>query len=190
MVIFDQVSRMSRDAEEGFQVYEELYNKGVILVFIKEPHINTETYKAAMAASVPMTGTNVDCILEGVNKYLMLLAKEQIRLAFEQAEKEVEDTHQRTREGLREVKRRNEELIFKYGSEEEARKDHGWKQVGQVRGAKLTTKKSISAKKTILEHSKDFGGSLSDPEVIKLTGLARGTYYKYKRELKQNSETR
>ena len=43
-----------------------------------------------------MTGTNVDYILEGVNEYLMALAKEQIKLAFEQSEKETEDLHQRT----------------------------------------------------------------------------------------------
>ena len=82
-IAFDQVSRMSRDADEGFQVYEELFHKGVNLVFLKEPHINSETYKKAMEAGVPLTGTNVDFILEGVNKYLLSLAKEQIRLAFD-----------------------------------------------------------------------------------------------------------
>lgn len=165
-VIFDQVSRMSRDAEEGFSVYEELFNKGVNLIFLKEPHINTETYKKAMETGVPMTGTNVDFILEGVNKYLLSLAKEQIRLAFDQAEKEVEDLHQRTREGI-ETARLN------------------GKQIGQPKGAKLTTKKSIEAKKVILKRSKDFNGDLSDAEVMKLTGIARGTFYKYKRELKE-----
>ena len=164
-VVFDQVSRMSRDAEEGFSVYEELFTKGVNLIFLKEPHINTATYKTALETGVPLTGTNVDFILEGVNKYLMSLAKEQIRLAFEQAEKEVEDLHQRTREGI-----------------ETARL--AGKQIGQPKGAKLTTKKSIEAKKVILKHSKDFNGTLSDAEVMKLTGIARGTYYKYKRELK------
>jgi predicted DNA-binding transcriptional regulator AlpA len=39
-------------------------------------------------------------------------------------------------------------------------------------------------KPIIKQHSKDFGGSLTDAEVMKLTGLARNTYYKYKRELK------
>ena len=43
MIIFDSESRMSRNAEEGFNLYEELYLKGVTLVFIKEPHINTDT---------------------------------------------------------------------------------------------------------------------------------------------------
>ena len=38
-IVFDSVSRMSRNAEIGFQVYQELYDKGVELVFLKEPHI-------------------------------------------------------------------------------------------------------------------------------------------------------
>ena len=100
MIIFDSVSRMSRNAEEGFELYQKLYNDGVELVFLKEMHINTETYKKALESNVQLTGTNVDFILEGVNKYLMTLAKEQIRLAFGQAEKEVSDLHQRTREGI------------------------------------------------------------------------------------------
>ena len=87
-VIFDEISRMSRNEEEGFSLYQELYEKGVSLVFLKEPHLNTETYKKALTNGVEMTGTNVDVILEGVNKYLMILAKDQIRLAFERAEKE------------------------------------------------------------------------------------------------------
>ena len=164
-VVFDQVSRMSRDAEEGFRVYEDLYNRGVNLIFLKEPHINTETYKKAMETGLPMTGTNVDFILEGINKYLLSLAKEQIRLAFDQAEKEVEDLHQRTREGIETARLKG-------------------KQIGQPKGTKLTTKKSIEAKKVIRKRSKDFNGDLSDLEVMKLTGIARGTYYKYKRELK------
>lgn len=164
-IIFDSVSRMSRNADDGFNLYEELYNKGIDLVFLKEPHISTSTYKRALQNNVSMTGTNVDYILEGVNKYLMALAKEQIRLAFEQSEKEVQDLRQRTKEGI-ETARLN------------------GKQIGQKQGAKLITKKSIEAKKQIQKHSKDFDGTLSDVDCMKLTGLARNTYYKYKRELK------
>ena len=91
---------MSRNAEEGFAAYEDLFSRGVELAFLKEPHINTSTYKNAVSKNIAMTGTNVDLILEGVNRYLLVLAKEQIRLAFEQSEKEVEDLHQRTREGM------------------------------------------------------------------------------------------
>ena len=163
-IVFDSVSRMSRNADEGFTLYEELFNKGVELVFLKEQHINTETYKKALTNNIEMTGTNVDYILEGVNKYLLALAKEQIKIAFNQAEKEVQDLHQRTKEGI-ETARLN------------------GKQIGQKKGIKLTTKKSIVAKEQIKKYSKDFDGTLKDIEVIKLTGLSRNTYYKYKKEL-------
>ena len=165
-IVFDSVSRMSGNADEGFTAYEELYNRGVRLVFLKEPHINTDTYKQALESNVKLTGGNVDFILEGVNKYLMALAKEQIKLAFQQSEKEVEDLHQRTREGM-ETARLN------------------GKQIGQKEGAKLTTKKSITAKELIMKHSIDFNGTLADADVMTLAGIARNTYYKYKKELKE-----
>ena len=164
-IVFDSVSRMSRNADEGFALYEELYNKGIELVFLKEPHINTATYKKALQNNVSMTGTNVDYILEGVNKYLMALAKEQIRIAFEQSEKEVEDLHQRTKEGIATARLNG-------------------KQIGQKQGAKLITKKSIEAKKQIQKYSKDFDGQLTDADCMRVVGLARNTYYKYKREMK------
>lgn len=167
-IVFDSVSRMSRDADEGFEAYQALFSKGVTLVFLKEPHINTDTYKAAMQNQVQLTGSYVDLILEGVNKYLLALAKEQIKLAFQQAEKEVADLHQRTKEGIETARLKG-------------------KQIGQRPGATLITKKSIASKKVIMKHSKDFDGSLTDVEVMQLTGLARNTYYKYKRELKQGN---
>lgn len=165
-IVFDSVSRMSRNAEDGFKLYEDLYNKGVNLVFLKEPHINTATYKQALTNGVPLTGTNVDFILEGINKYLMALAKEQIKLAFEQAEKEVMDLRQRTKEGMETARRAGH-------------------QIGQKKGAKLTTKKSITAKEKIKEYSKAFNGTLKDEDVIKLVGITRVTYYKYKKEIKE-----
>ena len=175
-IVFDSVSRMSRNAEDGYKLYEDLFNKGIELVFLKEPHINTATYKKALTNNIQMTGTNVDKILQGVNDYLMALAKEQIKLAFMQSEKEVADLHQRTKEGI-ETARLN------------------GKQIGQKQGVKLTTKKSVEAKEQILQYSKDFQGSLNDVEAMKLIGLARNTYYilfiiimnyiyyKYKKEL-------
>lgn len=163
-IIFDSVSRMSRDADEGFKLYEELFNKGVELVFIKEQHINTSTYKKALTNNIEMTGTNIDFIFEGINKYLLALAKEQIKIAFNQSQKEVDDLHQRTKEGI------------------ETARING-KQIGQRQGTKLTTKKSIQAKQDIIKYSKDFKGTLKDMEVMKLLDLARNTYYKYKKDL-------
>lgn len=165
-IIFDSVSRMSRNAEDGFNTYEELYNRGINLIFLKEPHINTDTYKKSLDGLISMTNTNVDFILEGINKYLLSLAREQIKLAFEQSEKEVADLHQRTKEGL------------------ETAKLSG-KQIGKNKGDTWETKKSKEVKQIILKHSKDFNGTLSDIDVIKLSGVARKTYYKYKKELRE-----
>lgn len=167
-IIFDSVSRMSRDAEDGYKLYEKLFHKGISLVFLKEPHINTETYRKAMANQIALTGDKVDLILEGVNHYLMELAKEQIRLAFEQAEKEVSDLHQRTKEGI-ETARLN------------------GKQIGQPKGATYETQKAKAAKEIIRRHNKSFGGSLSDAETMRQAGISRKSLYKYKKELREDT---
>ena len=164
-VIFDSVSRMSRNAQEGYELYQELFCRGIELRFLNEPQIDTETYRKAFDGNITMTGTAVDCILEGVNRYMLSLAKEQIRIAFEQSEKEVSDLHQRTREGI-ETARLN------------------GKQIGRKKGKTVVTKKSLAAKKKIQECSRDFQGLLSDEDCMKLTGLSRNTYYKYKKEIR------
>lgn len=166
-VIFDSVSRMSRNADEGFAEYEELYNNGVNLIFLKERHIDTATYRAAANAKIEFTGNEIaDTYIEATNKVLMILAKQQIKLAFDQAEKEVTDLHKRTAEGMQTAK-------------------NNGRQIGRRQGAEIVTKKSIEAKKLILKHSLDFGGSLTDKEVMQMIGgIARNTFYKYKRELK------
>lgn len=169
-IVFDSVSRMSRDAENGFMFYQALYNSGIELVFLKEPHINTETYKKALANNVQLTGTNVDFLIEGINKYLLALAEEQIKLAFEQSEKEVKDLQQRTKEGLETARANN-------------------KQIGIKKGQKLVTKKSIKAKQDIRKYNKDFEGSLNDTDTITLCKISRNSYYKYKKELLEEVST-
>lgn len=163
-IIFDSVSRMSRNAEEGFILYEDLFKKGINLVFLKEPHINTDTYKKAIQSKIELTGDIVDAILKGINEYLMLLAKEQIKLAFNQSEKEVADLHQRTKEGINTARLNG-------------------KQIGLPKGSKLVTKKSIKAKEQIKKYNNTFGGTLNNEETWKLIGISKATFYKYKQEL-------
>lgn len=166
-IVFDSVSRMSRDAVEGVELYMELFQRGVTLVFLKESYINTEIYRSTIEQTIGATGNEIaDIYIEATNKVIRLLAEKQIVKAFEQAEKEVQDLHQRTSEGI-----------------ETARL--AGKQIGQKPGAKLVTKKSLEKKAVIKAHCKDFGGSMSDAECMALTGLSRNTFYKYKRQLKQ-----
>lgn len=165
LIVFDSVSRMSRTAAEGFAAYEQLYKAGVEIAFIREPTIDTRAFRHALAASIPLTGGNVDLILQGVNAFLLELAREQIRIAFAQAEKEVLDLHQRTREGI-----------------ETARL--AGKHIGRAAGKSVETRKSREAKEKILQHSRSFGGSLDDTDMCRLAGISRNSLYKYKRELK------
>lgn len=164
-IVFDSVSRMSRNADEGVRMYKDLYEKGVELVFLKEQHINTAVYRKTREKTIEETENEIANIyIQATNKVLMLLAEEQVRITFEQAEKEVTDLHQRTKEGI------------------ETARANG-KQIGNVKGCKLCTKKSVEAKAVIRKHSKAFGGSLNDIECIKQTGLSRNTFYKYKKEI-------
>lgn len=169
-IVFDSVSRMARNADEGIKLYFELYERNIHLIFLKEHYIDTSVYADNLKDRIELTGQDEDEIFIGINNYFRKLAKKQIRIAFEQAQKEVDDLHQRTKEGI-ETARLN------------------GKQIGGVSGKKLTTKKSIEKKQEILKHSVDFGGSLKDSDCMKLTRLARNTFYKYKRELKEELES-
>ena len=167
-IIFDSVSRMSRNAEEGIEEYERLYNEGINLVFLKEHQIDTQTYRSAIHQQIEMTGNEIaDEFIKAINNVLMILARKQIYLSFKQAQKEVDDLHKRTSEGIKTAKLKG-------------------KQVGRPVGVSIVSQKSVTAKQIILQHSKDFGGTLNDPEVIRLIGnISRNTYYKYKKDLKE-----
>ena len=171
-IVFDSVSRMSRNAADGFALYQSLLQHGVDLCFLKEPHINTTVYREAAQKQIDIIQTGDDAtdelmaaITNGINRYMLRLAERQIQLAFDQAQKEVEDLHQRTKEGI-----------------ETARL--AGKQIGGMTGKKLKIKKADPAKQLILKHSRDFGGMLSDKECIRLIGIARNTFYRYKSQLR------
>ena len=163
-IVFDEVSRMSRDAVEGFALYEQLYTKGIELVFLKQPHINTSVFREAAARTLPKTGTAVDGILSAIEAYMKELARQQIELAFKAAQTEIDLLHQRTSDGVR-------------------RAQASGKKIGIEKGRKLVTKKSIKAKETIKRWSKDFGGTMTDAECRRQCGISRNSYFKYKKEL-------
>lgn len=177
-IVFDSVSRFSRNASEGFRLYKELFTRGVKLVFLKEPHINSDTYRHELNKQLSLTvntgdnSTNelLNTIIEALNRYILSLAEKQIELAFSQAEKEVTDLRQRTREGIETARRAG-------------------KQIGGIEGKKLHIKKKSPIQALIRRFSKNFNGTLNDIEVIALIkakgfSIAHNTYYKYKKELK------
>lgn len=175
-IVFDSASRMSRNVDEAIELYEQLFNRNINLIFLKEPHINTDTYKKALERQIQInvntgnaaTDKLINEIVEALNKFTLELAKEQIRLVFAQAQKEVDDLHQRTAEGIMTARLNG-------------------KQIGLKKGTKIITKKYLEAKKQIQKYSRDFDGSLKDTEVIKLVGVSRNSFYKYKNEMKKEN---
>lgn len=170
--IFDSVSRMSRNADKGCELYEDLFKRNINIEFLKEPHINTAVYREQLKKQIEIqvntgneaTDNFINAIIQALNDYTIELAKGQIREAFKQAEKELDNIHKNTSEGLQVAKAKG-------------------KRVGLPAGSKITTKKSKQAKEIILKHSRSFGGSLTDKECMELAKVHKETYYIYKKQL-------
>lgn len=169
-IIFDEVSRMSRNAAEGYELYMNLMEHGINLIFLKEHHIDTDEYKRRTENHIQKIESQNDNISKLINGILDLVAefekenlKDNIRLAFEQAEHERLFLIKRVTEG----------------------KDKSEKHQGRPIGStNQKTDKADHIKKIIREQSKDFEGKFSDAKIIReYLHIARNTYYKYKREM-------
>lgn len=204
VVVFDEVSRMSRDAAEGFRVYQELFEKGVQLIFLKERYIDTAVYSAGLKRADDIS-TGKNYLDEGLKVILMGIAEEQIRIAFEQSQNELKFKQERTRGGIKEAQKRNQKLMNEFP--ENYKDQPGYSQIGRDTGDKLNIKKAEPIKALIRKYSKDFEGTLNDKELLgvlnskeitvmirknsgeeesvkKSAHISRNTLYKYKREMK------
>ena len=178
-LVFDEVSRFSRNAEEAIKEYKELYELGIELEFIKEPHINSEVYRQASQRQINIDTSAMDTdtahllntVIEGLNDYLLAVAEKQIRLAFERAQAERELLSKRTSEGLKQAK-----LM---GSK-----------VGRQKGEKLETRKKKRAVKIIRQHYKLLGGELTATQCFLLCQVTKSTFYRYINEMREEDKTK
>ena len=186
VVVFDEVSRMSRERDKGYELYMELFEKGIELVFLKEPYINTQKYRDAIKQQLSIsTSEQKDGEYKGkasanllgnlenaLNQFMRELVEDNISLALDRAEKEREYLSQRTKEGLQKARVEGKTL-------------------GTKPKAKLNVKKAVAAKKVMKQMLEEFGGTLSDKECLQYlcgnptTHISRNSYYKYKRELRR-----
>ena len=166
-IVFDEVSRMSRNAKEGYELYQELYKKGVNLVFLKQQAMNTETYTKSFKFEVKEDDDNLNkAIYKAINEILNALIERQIEAAFQSAEDEVTLMHQRTREGVLQAKAKG-------------------KQIGRKKGTTVETEKIKKAKGIILKYSRSFGGQNTNEQICSMAGISHNTLAKLKRELKE-----
>ena len=199
VIIFDEVSRMARDAEHGVALYKELYDAGIELKFIKQPHVDTAVYRRAQARridafdNVTVESKAVENYVKGqgelLNGLLLNLAWEQIELAFKAAEQEAEFLRRRTTEGVHKA-------LERYEHEEAEGLPHEKNKPGQSTRATWTSKKSVKAKEIIAKHNRDFGGPLNDVDTMTLIAgtkeigtISRNSYYKWKKELMEAQTT-
>ncbi len=167
-IIFDSVSRMSRNASEGIEQYFAWYNRGVELVFLNERYIDTTVFKAAMQkqiASVSETWDKptdrfINSIITALEDYQKDLAIKQIELAFEQSQKEVDNLRKRTSQGM-------------------AAKGAGDKIREARTGHKFVTIKNYKLRIAILKELKMFGGFINHTQFAKQYDISRMTLYRY-----------
>ena len=182
-IVFDSISRFSRDNITGPSEYKRLFKDNINLVFLNEPYINTENYRKTLDVVIPRTGTFVDPILKGVEEALLQLAEKQVQDAFDQANKELTDIRSRTRQALQKKIAENRNLP-----------DDQKIRIGTQKGDKFTTQKKQIAIRRIVEGIQngypdevimnniagDLKRQLPDS---KCKDISRNTYYNYKREV-------
>lgn len=174
-LVFDEVSRFSRNAEEAIKEYKELYKLGIEMEFLKEPHINSSIYRQSSERKIDIdtdkmdteTANLINTVVGGLNDYLMAVAEKQIFLAFEHAQKEREFLSQRTSEGLKQAK-----LM---GSK-----------VGRQPGQKIETRRAKRAKRYIKANYIGFGGCLTATECMRAAQITKSTFYRYLAQINNN----
>lgn len=177
-IIFYSVSRMSRNAKEGIEQYFAWYDKGVELVFLNEHHIDTAVYRKAVNNAISLhinsdkasTNRFFNTMIAAMNELQRDIATEQIELAFAQAEKEVQDLHKRTSDGMRAS-----------GAAEK---------IATARtGQTFTTVKELKTRISMIECLKEFGGQQNLARFAADRGLSRSTVYKYIKVIREDLKT-
>lgn len=175
-IYMDELSRMGRTKEEGYKCWMWLYEKNIELHFIKQPQVDTLTYREAISNSLHISTENLDkatselmiSIIDGINKYMIELARMQIYQVFDEAQFERDMLSQRTSEGLKVAKLNG-------------------KRVGRQKGERIVTKKSKKAKAKIKKFYKKYGGVLNATDCMRICEISRDTFYTYIREIDEET---
>lgn len=177
-VVFWELSRLARNAEQGFQTYEELYSNNVNMVFLKDSSANSDVYRKAMnqrrieaniSTGSNATDTLINAVLDALHRFTMDIVREQIQHSFDSAQAERDHLVERVKSGM--------------NKPDENGHTSGDKIAASRQGRTFTTKKELESRQAIKKYSKDFDGHNTDTECMRLIGISRGSFYKYKKAL-------
>ncbi len=165
-LIVHSMDRLSRDPGELFTYYKELADKGVQLIFINQPYMNTEVFMTVYKEMISQTPESSH---PAVEESLQQLLKAQIAKILE---KNWEDLQ---------MQRSHMKESYQHAREEERKNGAG-------RGKRYESRKSFMVKELIKKYNQNYDGLMNDVQTMEqirsdMGTISRNTYYKYKKEL-------
>ncbi|MBQ9155766.1 MAG: recombinase family protein [Eubacterium sp.] len=166
VLVVNSVDRLSRNPEKVISYYKTLAEKGVKLIFINQPYMNTEIYISAYEDTVSKA-PEADKAL--VFKSLLHLLTDQVNRILEKSWEDLQQHRVQMRESY------NQAMAEK-------------KQTGKAAGKRYESRKSFMVKELIKRYNQNYNGSMNDVATMEqirneMGTISRNTYYKYKKEL-------
>ena len=165
-LIVNSMDRLSRDPGELLHYYKDLTLKGVKVIFINQPYMNTDIYADAYEDMKAMSYESKE---EAVSDGLTHLLSAQITRILEKSWEDL----QQNRGHMRKVFQ--ESVVAEKQSGGTVRKKH-------------ESRKSYMVKELIRRYNQNYDGSMNDVQTMEqirneMGTISRNTYYKYKKEM-------
>ena len=165
-LIVNSMDRLSRDPEELLSYYKELTARGVKLIFINQPFMNTDIYTTSyhqMAAQLSESDSQI--YADG----LYGLLKAQIAVILDKSWEDLQEHRSQMK------------VSYDLARQEE-------KKNGHLTGKRYESRKSFMIKELIRQYHQQFDGTMNDIQTMEqirneMGTISRNTYYKYKKEL-------
>lgn len=142
-IVFKEISRFTREAEEGYKKYMELMNKGINLVFLDNPTVSTD-YIKQLSKVAEAQSLVTRTALEGTIKLLLIVELDRV-----QQEREI--IVKRIKQGIEASNKKSGRASGKIDKlTDDLRKD-----IIDLYNNKLTTKVALSKKHNISRNTLD-----------------------------------
>ncbi len=139
---------------EILEKYQLIFNKGIDIVVLEQPHLDSRVYKDAILSYNDIKGNAAGAVSQVLEKQIYISV--------------MQYAHNKT--------------SIKNSIKNQTRK------FPTNKGVRMITAKERKSKEYIKTHLIDFGGDMTNQEVMSALGIARNTFFKYKKELLQESD--
>lgn len=166
LVISDLIRLFNENSEKSDQInqikeilenYETIFAKGVDIVILDSPHLNSDIFRTALTLN---NTKDKDALVAAVSYVLE-----------HQIESEVKKILSSKKEQMKYQKKYNDGMSVQ-------------KHPGNIKGLGYFSKLEDPCKEFIRTRVKEFGGDLTNEQAIEELGVARNTYFKYKKQVK------